>query len=129
MLKIHENSLLNFLELSLKTEGISRIVVGGLIKNKEGEILVLKRSDDDFMGGLDELPSGKKDPQDKTIYDALRREIKEKTNLDVSKIESYLGSFDYKSKSGILTRQFNFAVEVSKFYMVFYFNSTFIQHD
>ena len=113
MLKIHENSLLNFLELSLKTEGISRIVVGGLIKNKDGEILVLKRSEDDFMGGLDELPSGKKDPVDKTVYDALIREIKEETNLDVSKIESYLGSFDYKSKSGILTRQFNFAVEVS----------------
>ena len=113
MLKIHVNTLLDFLELSLKAEGINRIVVGGLIKNKDGEILVLKRSDDDFMGGLDELPSGKKDSQDKTIYEALDREIKEETNLEVNKIESYLGSFDYKSKSGILTRQFNFAVEVA----------------
>src|SRR5262249_11493079 len=69
------------------------------------------RSDDDFMGGIFELPSGK--VEDETLDEALRREVKEETALDVSAIRDYLGSFDYMSGSGKKSRQFNFAVDVA----------------
>ena len=38
------------------------------------------------------------------------REIKEESGLSVSKIERYLGYFDYTSASGKKTRQLNFLV-------------------
>ena len=75
---------------------------------------MLKRSSNDFLGGLDELPSGKVEKGER-LYEALIREIKEETNLKVIEpVKRYICHFDYtgKSKSGILTRQFNFEVLV-----------------
>ncbi|CAF0943796.1 unnamed protein product [Brachionus calyciflorus] len=63
----------------------------------------------DFLGGLYELPSGKVENGEDSI-EALKREIKEETNLNVVSVIRYLGHFDYKSKSGALTRQFNYEV-------------------
>ena len=40
--------------------------MGDLIKYEDDEMLVLKRSEGNFMCGLNELPSGKKGSQDKT---------------------------------------------------------------
>ena len=37
--------------------GIEKIVVGAII-SKSNKVLVLRRREDDFLGGLDELPSG-----------------------------------------------------------------------
>jgi 8-oxo-dGTP diphosphatase len=47
-----------------------------------------------------------------SIYEGLIREIKEETNLDISKIVNYVNSFDYLSGSGKKARQYNFAVRV-----------------
>ena len=94
-----------------KEEGIIKNVVGGIILNSQNEILIMTRKTDDFMGGIDELPSGNMD-NGENIYQALIREIKEETNLDVKEVTSYVNSFDYISGSGKKARQYNFVVKV-----------------
>ena len=89
--------------------GISRIVVGALIL-RNNEILLLQRRQDDYLGGIFEIPSGEVE-QNETLAQALEREIEEETGLRVANINSYLGSFDYPSKSGKPTRQLNFLVD------------------
>jgi 8-oxo-dGTP diphosphatase len=71
----------------------------------------LKRPSDDFLGGIYELPSGKVE-EGETLLDALHREVNEETGLKIEKIKEYAGSFDYVSKSGKKTRQFNFIVTI-----------------
>ena len=46
------------------------------------------------MGGLVELPSGTVD-QNESLTDALFREVKEEISLNITNVESSLGSFDY----------------------------------
>lgn len=94
-----------------KKEGIVKNVVGAIIVNEQGKILVMSRKSDDFMGGIEELPSGNmEEGEDITI--ALAREIKEETNCDMQRILYYIDSFDYKSGSGKNARQYNFAIMV-----------------
>ncbi len=100
----------NLLENKAKQDGIEKIVVGGVITNQNNEVLILRRKSDDFMGGIDELPSGKLELEE-TIFNGLIREIKEETNLDVDKILGYIDFFDYISGSGKKSRQYNFWVK------------------
>lgn len=105
---------MNFYDLLIKKgkkEGIIKNIVGAIILNENNEFLILTRTKDDFMGGIDELPSGNIEKKEK-INDALIREIKEETNLDIKSITSYINSFDYISKTGKKARQFNFAITV-----------------
>jgi 8-oxo-dGTP diphosphatase len=92
-------------------DGVQQLVVGGIVRDGDA-VLLLQRPEDDFMGGIFELPSGKVEPGE-TLDAALVREVKEETGLDVSAISHYLGSFDYTSGSGKKSRQFNFAVDVA----------------
>ena len=101
----------NNIEQQAKKDGIERFVVGAVIVNDES-ILFVRRAQDDFMGGIYELPSGKVDTGEGLI-EALKREILEETNLTINNIIDLCDTFDYKSKSGIQTRQFNFVVSVS----------------
>ena len=94
-----------------KQEGIIKNVVGAIIFNEKNQILIMSRKTDDFMGGIDELPSGNME-QGENIYEALVREVKEETNLDVVNVKSYIGSFDYISGSGKKSRQYNFVLDV-----------------
>lgn len=94
-----------------KEEGIIKNVVGAIVLNENNEVLIMSRKADDFMGGIDELPSGNMESGEK-VYDALVREVKEETNLDIESVTSYINSFDYISGSGKKARQFNFAVTV-----------------
>ena len=94
-----------------KQEGIIKNVVGAIIFNEKNQILIMSRKTDDFMGGIDELPSGNME-QGENIYDSLIREVKEETNLDVVNVKSYIGSFDYISGSGKKSRQYNFVLDV-----------------
>ncbi len=94
-----------------KEDGVEKNVVGGIVINKDNQILILTRKSDDFMGGIDELPSGNMENGEK-IKEALIREVKEETNLEVVQIKSYINSFDYLSGSGKKARQYNFALEV-----------------
>ena len=87
-----------------KQEGIVKNVVGAIILNEKDEVLIMSRKTDDFMGGIDELPSGNME-QVENIYEALVREVKEETNLDVVNVKSYIGS-------GKKARQYNFVLDV-----------------
>jgi len=88
--------------------GIGRYVVASVIE-RSGSVLILKRPGNDFMGGIYELPSGKMETKE-TVEEALRRETREETGLEIESIRKYLGHFDYMSKNGKATRQFNFLV-------------------
>lgn len=92
-------------------EGIVKNVVGAMILNEKNEVLIMSRKTDDFMGGIDELPSGNME-QGENIYDSLIREVKEETNLDVVNVKLYIGSFDYISGKGKKARQYNFVLDV-----------------
>jgi 8-oxo-dGTP diphosphatase len=94
-----------------KREGIEQLVVGAVIRH-EGAVLLLKRSEADFMGGIWELPSGKVEPGE-TLVGALTREVLEETGLTVRNVRSHIASFDYQSGSGKQSRQYNFAVDVA----------------
>ncbi|MCZ0975869.1 NUDIX domain-containing protein [Streptomyces albulus] len=88
-------------------DGITKHVVGAVIPNADGKVLLLHRAAGDYLGGLWELPSGGVDTGE-TLTKALHREVTEETGLTVTAIGAYLGHFDYLSKSGKMTRQFNF---------------------
>ena len=98
------------IEEKAKKDGIQKRIAGGIITNEEGKVLFLKRKTDDFMGGIFELPSGNIELGEK-ISDGLIREIKEETNLDVTQIGLFINTFDYLSRSGKMSRQFNFEVK------------------
>jgi 8-oxo-dGTP diphosphatase len=91
-----------------RNDGISRFVVGAVVW-KLDKALILKRAANDFMGGIYELPSGRVE-EGEDLIQALHRELYEETGLEVVK-ETYLNFFDYLSKSGRKTRQFNYIVE------------------
>lgn len=99
----------DFLMDKAKKDNVQKIVVGGIVLNDKREILVMTRKPDDFLGGIDELPSGHLEVNE-TILQGMKREIKEETGMDILRIESYLDYFDYQSSSGKKTRQFNFVI-------------------
>ncbi|MCP2297588.1 8-oxo-dGTP diphosphatase [Nocardia amikacinitolerans] len=106
-----DTALLDMLTLNAQRDEVQQLVVGAVV-HFDGKVLLLQRPTDDFMGGLWELPSGKVDPGE-TVDQALIREIKEETGLDITGVRGYLGEFDYQSGSGKKSRQFNFAVDVA----------------
>lgn len=106
-----DDSLIEQLTAEAEADGVQQLVVGAVVQH-DNKILLLQRPEDDFMGGIFELPSGK--VEDGELLDAaLIREVKEETGLDLSQITDYLGCFDYTSGSGKKSRQFNFAVDVA----------------
>lgn len=104
-------SFLQQLTAQAESDGVQQLVVGAVVQH-DGNVLLLQRPADDFMGGIVELPSGKVEAGE-ALDVALVREVKEETGLDVAGISDYLGHFDYMSGSGKTSRQFNFAVDVS----------------
>ncbi|MFI5779107.1 NUDIX domain-containing protein [Nocardia sp. NPDC051570] len=104
-------SLLGQLTADATRDGVQQLVVGAVVHH-DGKVLLLQRPSDDFMGGIWELPSGKVEPGE-ALDQALIREVKEETGLDISRIGDYLGEFDYSSGSGKKSRQFNFTVNVT----------------
>ena len=93
-----------------KRDGVQKILAG-VILERGNDILILRRAPtEDFLKNLWELPSGHVESQEKLIT-GLYRESTEETGLTPRQIESYIGSFDYRTGSGKLARQFNFAVK------------------
>lgn len=99
--------LLDELARTATDDGVAKQVVGAVIADSAGRVLLLHRTAEDYLGGLWELPSGGVDAGE-TLTEALRREVREETGLSVTAVDDYLGHFDYLSKSGKKTRQFNF---------------------
>lgn len=96
----------------VKTADSRNFVVGAVIVNRSldsPKFLILRRKEDDFMGGIDELPSGKVEG-DEGLIQALEREVEEETGLLIDEVLGYWGSFEYIVKDGQKQRQFNFAV-------------------
>lgn len=66
----------------LNTNRIQRVCVYGIIKNKNGEILFIKRSENDTHPGVWELPGGGvdfgEDPKG-----SIKREVREETGISV----------------------------------------------
>lgn len=105
-----DTTLLETLTSDAERDQVHQLVVGAVVAH-DGKVLLLQRPADDFMGGIWELPSGKVDPGE-ALDQALIREVKEETGLDIASIRKYLGEFDYQSGSGRKSRQFNFTVDV-----------------
>lgn len=106
-----DDSFLEQLATTATADGVQQFVVGAVVQH-DGKILLLKRPEDDFMGGIFELPSGKVEAGE-ALNEALAREVQEESGLEVTEIQDYLGHFDYTSGSGKHSRQFNFAVDVA----------------
>lgn len=109
-MKLFMEKCLQEIQKQAENDNIKRYVVGAVIANND-KVLTLKRASNDFMPDIYELPSGRVEAKE-SLSDALIREVKEETNLNItlSDICDYLGHFDYVSKSGTQTRQFNFLV-------------------
>lgn len=105
-------ALLDDLSRAAERDGIEKTVVGAVIADPNGHVLLLRRTADDYLGGLWELPSGGVDPGE-SLIEALRREVAEETGLTVAAVVDYLCHFDYRSGSGRTTRQYNFAATVT----------------
>jgi 8-oxo-dGTP diphosphatase len=105
-----EAAFLEQLTAEAARDDVQQLVVGAVVQH-DSKVLLLKRPENDFMGGIFELPSGK--VEDEGLDEALRREVEEETGLKVSSIRDHLGHFDYMSASGKKSRQFNFTVNVA----------------
>ncbi|MBN1173038.1 MAG: NUDIX domain-containing protein [Micromonosporaceae bacterium] len=105
------SSLMDRLASEAASDGVQQLVVGAIIAG-DRSVPLLRRPAVDFMGGIYELPSGKVDPGEH-LGQALSREVREETGLQVTSVGAYLGSFDYASGSGRKMRQFTFTVQVA----------------
>jgi 8-oxo-dGTP diphosphatase len=94
---------------------IQRVVVGGVILNKEGKILILQRGkDEDVFPEIWELPSGKREFFEDS-QSSLIREIKEETGLSKIEIIMPFYVFEYKVEKPEEIRdttQINFLVKL-----------------
>ena len=73
---------------------VQKICAAGVILHG-GKVLIIQRSsDDEAFPGLWELPSGKQESLETTI-DAVKREVKEETGLNVE-VDRIVGSFKFK---------------------------------
>lgn len=101
---------LQFLLAQAEGDGIQKLGVGAIIC-REGRYLILRRAaTEDFLPGLEEIPSGGVEPGE-GLLEALSREVEEETGLRVTSILAYVDFFDYLSGSGRKTREFNFLVD------------------
>jgi len=74
---------------------VQKIVLAGVIFNKQGKVLTLQRSvNEDVFPGMWELPSGKREFFESS-HDSLAREIKEESGLDVKIIQPFF-VFEYR---------------------------------
>lgn len=74
---------------------IQKIVLAGVVFNKEGKALILQRNqNEDIYPGMWELPSGKREFFESS-HDTLVREIKEEAGLDIEVIQP-CSVFEYK---------------------------------
>ncbi|MEV6818496.1 NUDIX domain-containing protein [Nocardiopsis dassonvillei] len=96
---------------SAHRDGIGKVVVGAVIHHL-GQVLILRRStSDDFLPGIEELPSGGVDAGE-TLLEGLARELAEEVGrvrgLDLD--PDFVSVFDYVSGSGRRARQYTFAL-------------------
>ncbi|MFG1707425.1 NUDIX domain-containing protein [Nonomuraea sp. M3C6] len=91
-------------------DGIDKLVVGAVV-HSGGQVLILRRTVDDFMGGIEELPSGGVEGGE-DLLQALARELAEEIGWHhpLTVEPGFAATFDYTSGSGRAARQLTFAV-------------------
>ena len=96
------------------SEGIEKYVVGAVIHRDFESVLIVTRSlDDDFLPGMDEIPSGGVDSGE-SLLAAVDRELAEEVGFATESIDAgFLAHFDYVSGSGRKTRQFTVSVPIA----------------
>ncbi|WP_232532793.1 methyltransferase domain-containing protein [Nesterenkonia alkaliphila] len=101
------------LRTAAEAEGIEKFVVGAVIHDV-GRVLVVTRSlSDDFLPGLEEVPSGGVDSGE-GLSEALNRELTEEVGFAAEHVDpGFLEWFDYESRSGRRTRQFTVSVPLT----------------
>jgi len=73
---------------------VEKIAVAGIIM-QDGKVLIIQRGEDEnYLPGLWEIPSGKREPSEKTI-DGCKREVEEETGLKVE-VGDPIGIFKYR---------------------------------
>ncbi len=92
-----------------KKDGVTHISTGVAIV-RDGKILMARRSANDFLGGVYELPGGGVN-QGETIVEGALREVKEETGLTVARVITNFEGFDYSTDRKPHVRQVNFLVE------------------
>ena len=90
-------------------DGITHISTGVAVV-KDGQVLLVRRSLDDFLGGYYELPGGGVDAGE-TIEQAAMREVKEETGLEPFRVVTTFKGFDYTTDKKPLVRQVNLIIE------------------
>lgn len=89
-------------------DGIDKLVVGAVVYDGD-RVLLLRRAADDFMGGIEELPSGGVEPGEDLLA-ALARELTEEIGWSNPVDGGFVSTFDYTSGGGRKARQVTFAV-------------------
>ncbi|UKZ61699.1 uncharacterized protein TrAtP1_002956 [Trichoderma atroviride] len=95
-------------QLSESGQPYDKIVVGAAAFRYDPNltspsILLLKRAaHEPYFPNVFELPSGKVDPDDKSLKDALVREVKEETGLDIVEIHAELEPMIYSTEKAVM---------------------------
>ncbi len=82
-----------------------------LIYNTKGELLITRRAQEPWKGGLD-LPGGFIEPNE-TAEEATIREIKEELNLDVISMEYLFSNHNQYPYSGLIVHTVDFVFRVT----------------
>ncbi|RJL23951.1 NUDIX domain-containing protein [Bailinhaonella thermotolerans] len=94
-----------------RRDGIGKLVVGAVV-HSGGRVLILRRAgDDEFLPGIEELPSGGLEDQEDPLT-GLARELAEEIGWTgpVTVDPGFVAAFDYTTGSGRTARQLTFAV-------------------
>lgn len=93
-----------------KAEGIDKFVVGAVIHEGGQALLVTRSMKDDFLPGLEEVPSGGVEAFE-SLNQALHRELREEIGFGAEHVDDgFVAAFDYRSRSGRMTRQFTVSI-------------------
>lgn len=96
--------------VSLSSDVRVRVTVGAAIV-VDNEVLLIKRAAHEHLAGTWELPSGKLE-EGETHAEALAREVYEEVGVIMTYQLLALPNGTYHSKSGRLTTQYNYLIEV-----------------
>jgi 8-oxo-dGTP pyrophosphatase MutT (NUDIX family) len=91
-------------------DSVRQLAVGAIVQ-ADGMVLLLQRRYNGLNSGILELPTAVVGAGE-TLPDAVTRAVREKVGLVVADVGEYVGSFDYLSHGGGISRQINFAASV-----------------
>jgi len=88
-------------------EGIERLNVAAVLFNDEGKMLIAQRSaTKKYLPNAWHIPGGQID-EDETVEEALKREVKEEFDLEITQIIADTGvAHDYTGHGGLKSRTF-----------------------